>query len=193
MKAAWTNGAKSPGPSTPDAKRKISMNAYKHGLTAQSVLAPGENPELLRALADSFLAIFEPADDAEFLLVEEMIGAKWRLRRGWSAENVLIQSEIATQKDKLDAEFTSSPGPDLRYALALRELTDNSNSLAHIHRQEVRYTRREPESVEKEHTPENPAPAELVTANETNRLEPGDTKIQNNPEPFETYPPTGAK
>ncbi|MEZ5355294.1 MAG: hypothetical protein R2762_21885 [Bryobacteraceae bacterium] len=219
MKAAWINGAKSPGPSTPNAKNKIACNALKHGLTAKTVLLPGENPDLLRTLADSYLAIHQPADDAEFLLVEEMVAAKWKLRRSWSTENSLLQDEMGSQSSKIAAEF-EDPKADLIHAKAFRELADTSKSLALVYRQQARYARehdraldqlrftqtlrkeREADAatidpstraVENGHTPMNPPQCAGNNSNQTNGEEIESRKTQNNPKPSDIYPPVGVQ
>ncbi len=206
MISARANGAKSPGPSTPQAKAAIAFNAIKHGLTAKSVLLPGEDPAALKVLADTLLDAHQPATDEEFLIFEELVANKWRIRRMWESEQSLVRVEMLRQKQAVEAEFQGAES-DVLYAVALQKLTDDSKALAHIHRQEVRYTRaadraldqlriaqtlrREQETVENSHTPENPAPVEPTNTNETNNLETADTKIQNNPKPSENYPPQG--
>ncbi len=206
MKAAWNNGAKSPGPSTPEAKARIAFNAIKHGLTAQSILLPGEDPAALKALADSILDAHQPATDEEFLLVEELVANKWRIRRMWESEQSLVRVEMLRQKQAVETEFQGAES-DIHYAVALQKLTDDSKTLAHIHRQEVRYTRaadraldqlriaqtlrRETGSVENEHTPENPASDAPANTSETNHLATPNIKIQINPKPSENYPPEG--
>ncbi len=210
MISARANGAKSPGPSTAQAKAAIAFNAIKHGLTAKSILLPGEDPAALKALADTLLDAHRPATDEEFLIFEELVANKWRIRRMWESEQSLVRVEMLRQKQAVEAEFQGAES-DVLYAVALQKLTDDSKALAHIHRQEVRYTRaadraldqlriaqtlrREQEQqqgvVEKYNTPENPAPAEPTNTNENNNLETADTKIQNNPKPSENYPPQG--
>ncbi|MEZ5355745.1 MAG: hypothetical protein R2762_24180 [Bryobacteraceae bacterium] len=216
MKAAWANGSKSNGPSTPEGKKKIAMNAYTHGLTAKAVLAPGEDPESLALLVDSFIAIFQPADDAEFLLVEEMVAAKWKLHRSWCIEGSLFEAEICTQSEKVDAKFEGVT-PELRYALAFRTLTDESKSLAHVNRQEVRLTRahdraleqllllqslrmereaveaqaHEP-GVENQHTSVGPQASAIANDNETNGNSGENSILQNEPKAVESSPQPGA-
>ncbi len=204
------NGAKSPGPSTPQAKTAILLNAIKHRLTAKSILLPGEDPAALKALADSLLGAHQPATDEEFLLLEELVANKWRIRRMWESEQSLVRVEMLRQKQAAEAEFQAAES-DILYAVALQKLTDDSKTLAHIHRQEVRYTRaadralnqlriaqtlrrelhRELENVENSSTPESPVPNQPANTNETNHLKTGNTKIQNNPKPPENYPPEG--
>ncbi len=189
-------------------------NAIKSGLTAKSVLLPGEDPAALKLLADTLLAEYQPATDEEFLFLEEIVANKWRIRRGWNSENSLVRAEMLRQQAAVDAEFEDAES-DILFALALRELTDNSNVIAHLHRQEVRYTsaanraldqlriaqalRKERESIDAAETssvdnfdtPESPDPAQDTNSRDTNHMAPETTKIQNNPKPPENYPTTG--
>ncbi len=190
--------ANSPNPAAPGPTNSILLNAIENGLTAQTILLPGENAELLRSLANSFIAIYQPADDAEFLIVEEMVVAKWKLRRSWSSENCLVQSEIAIQSAKINNGF-EAPKPDLIQTLAVRELIDNSRSLAYFNRQQVRFTREYERAlaqlrlhqtlpVESQHTPENPAPPPTANSNETLDQSFEKPKFQNNPNTTEIHP-----
>ena len=61
--AARRNGAKSHGPKTPEGKAISSMNALRHGLTAQAILLTNENSEAFQTLAAAYYEKFQPADD----------------------------------------------------------------------------------------------------------------------------------
>ena len=57
-----------------------------HGLTARLTLWANEDSGQFQALLVALLDRFAPANDVEFLCVEEMAMAKWRLRRVVSVE-----------------------------------------------------------------------------------------------------------
>src|ERR1700730_3351897 len=103
--AARINGAKSRGPKTPEGKAASSMNALRHGLTAKAILLTNENPEAYTRLADAYYEKFQPADDVECDLVDEMVIAKWRQRRDWSNEAALFDLEMDHQTKKVDAHY----------------------------------------------------------------------------------------
>ena len=84
--SARLNGKKSHGPVTPMDKDRIRSNALKHGLTARLTLWANEDSGQFQALLVALLERFAPANDVEFLCVEEMAMAKWRLRRVVSLE-----------------------------------------------------------------------------------------------------------
>ena len=81
MAAARLNGAKSKGPVTAMGKDRVRSNALKHGLTARLTLWQNEDSGQFQNLLLALLEQFQPANDVEFLCVEEMAMAKWRLRR----------------------------------------------------------------------------------------------------------------
>ena len=81
MAAARLNGAKSKGPVTAMGKDRVRSNALKHGLTARLTLWQNENTGQFQNLLLALLEQFQPTDDVEFLSIEEMAMAKWRLRR----------------------------------------------------------------------------------------------------------------
>src|SRR5262252_1417286 len=99
--AARANGALSRGPKTPEGKARSARNALRHGLLANSVLLTGEDPERLRSLFEGYIERFQPQDDAEFSLVEQMVSATWRLNRATTIETHIL--------DVAMAEKTGSP------------------------------------------------------------------------------------
>src|SRR5215469_11330190 len=100
--AARCNGAKSHGPRTPEGKAISSRNALRHGMTAKGILLTSEDPELFQQLAAAYYEKFQPADDVERDLVDEMVIAKWRQRRDWSTEAALLDLEMDHQTQKVD-------------------------------------------------------------------------------------------
>jgi hypothetical protein len=97
---ARTNGAKSRGPTTAEGKEKSSRNSLKHGLTAGSgnILLDCEDPDQFDEILYKFHTIHEPVTAAEIDIVEEMVAARWRIRRMWTIETGLLNAEIVTQQ-----------------------------------------------------------------------------------------------
>ena len=93
--ASRMNGSKSRGPVTATGKDRIRSNALKHGLTARLALWRNENAEHFQDLLVALLEQFAPANDVEFLCVEEMALAKWRLRRVVSLETAAGNKHLA--------------------------------------------------------------------------------------------------
>ena len=138
--AARRNGAKSNGPKTPEGKAISSMNALRHGMTAKAILLTNENPLAYTKLAAAYYEKFQPADDIERDLVDEMVIAKWRQRRDWSNEAALFDLEMDHQTKKVDAQYTKIDHA-CRYALAFKALADESTSIQLLTRYEAAHHR----------------------------------------------------
>src|ERR1700719_3815050 len=125
---ARANGAKSRGPATPEGKEKSSRNAVKHGLTAGTgnILLDCEDPDEFEQAFNKLLGIHEPATTAENDIVEEMVAARWRIRRMWTIETNLFNVEILTQQSSPSVSEGAAPGSHL--ALASRSLAEHSRS-----------------------------------------------------------------
>jgi murein DD-endopeptidase MepM/ murein hydrolase activator NlpD len=135
---ARANGAKSRGPTTPEGKEKSSRNALKHGLTVGTgnILLDSEDPDEFEEIFNKLLGIHEPVTPAEKDLVEEMVAARWRIRRMWTIETNQFNVEVLTQQSKTD-----SPDLGIHLAMAYRALADDSRSLALASRYEARLQR----------------------------------------------------
>ncbi len=86
------NAAGSTGPKSAAGKQVARMNALKHGLQAEHVVIPGEDPEefeaLLRGLEEDYL----PVGFREGLLVERIAECTWRLQRAGLMETAIMRS-----------------------------------------------------------------------------------------------------
>jgi hypothetical protein len=138
--AARRNGAKSNGPKTPEGKAISSANSLRHGMTAKCILLTNEDPEAYTKLAEAYYEKFQPADDVERDLVDEMIVAKWRQRRDWSNEAALFDLEMDRQTKQLDAKYDKIDHA-CRYALAFRALADESKAIQLFTRYETSHRR----------------------------------------------------
>ena len=71
-------------------------NALKHGLTAETVIEPLENPEEYRVFEEAVVSEYLPQTPVERELVHRLASLFWRLRRATSIETGLLrmQSEI---------------------------------------------------------------------------------------------------
>lgn len=86
-RANQRNARKSTGPRSDAGKERAKFNALKHGLTAaDEVVLPHENREVYERIRDTILEDMRPSDAVEFLLVQRLINAQWKLRRMRDAE-----------------------------------------------------------------------------------------------------------
>lgn len=107
------NGAKSRGPKTAATRAISSRNSLTHGLTSWStlVLQNESQEEFARVLAH-FTAAFAPATTAETEFLNEMVAARWRMRRLWTIETALLDTEIDRQRPVIAREFSrTDEGP----------------------------------------------------------------------------------
>ena len=67
------------------------MNAWKHGLTAEKVVIPGEDAEQLKAIRRELWEEYEPLPGMESLLVDRIAHYEWRMRRALVLEAALLK------------------------------------------------------------------------------------------------------
>jgi len=104
---ARANGAKSKGPKTAETREKSSRNSLKHGLTTRhNMLLACEDPVLFQKVVDEYTSVYQPTNPVERDLVEEMIGAKWRIRRLKIIEVALVDYEMANKHDEIEKKLT---------------------------------------------------------------------------------------
>jgi hypothetical protein len=137
--SARANGAKSHGPITTEGRKKSSMNALKHGLTARTVVLSNENGAQYSALLESYMQDLQPEGPVEMDLVLEMVNAKWRQRRLHNIETELFERQMDNQKESLDARFDSYD-EILEHTFAFKTLSDTT-SLKMLDRMEPRLER----------------------------------------------------
>jgi hypothetical protein len=96
LEANRGNALKSTGPRTINGKQASRRNALSHGLTAETLIEPLEDPEAYRAFEAAIVAEYLPQSPVEKELVHRLASLFWRLRRATSIETGLLrmQSEI---------------------------------------------------------------------------------------------------
>jgi hypothetical protein len=87
------NAQRSTGPKSEAGRAASKWNALKHGLTAASVVIPGEDPAQLDTLHAELLEAWQPADAMEADLVWRMAMAQWQLRRGFVVEAQMFEMQ----------------------------------------------------------------------------------------------------
>ena len=131
---ARINGAKSRGPVTPEGKARSADNSRRHGLTAASIVLPGESAADFQLLLADYMDQFQPQTAVEAELVEVMAAARWRLRRLLAIEAHQFDLEMTRRKRTgLDHED--------RLADAFQKLSDTGNTLALLLRYEATINR----------------------------------------------------
>jgi hypothetical protein len=116
------NAQKSTGPRSAEGKAASCFNALKHGLDAQSVVLPGEDPAEYEALAREYDRSLRPDTPAERFHVDTLIRADWQKRR--------LQ---LVEADRFRTVLAENPGASL--AAALLSESPAAKLLARVQRQ----------------------------------------------------------
>src|SRR5689334_24980060 len=84
------NARNSTGPKTEQGKRRSRRNAYRHGLTAETVVDVLEDPSAYRALERSINADYQPYSNFEAALVARLTSLLWLLLRAVAGVSGLV-------------------------------------------------------------------------------------------------------
>ena len=124
------NAKKSTGPRTPEGKAASSRNSLRHGLCAETLLLPPEDPDHFLALLQDLQQRFLPEGEAEDLLVERIAAAQWRLHRSLPLEAQIYRHRL----QQAAAANNEDSAPDL--GRAFLDDSQGSNALAKLARYE---------------------------------------------------------
>ncbi len=83
--ASIANGSRSRGP-RPENRERVKLNGLVHGLRAEQLILPGEDPAEFEALRRALHDEWDPATLTRALLVDRLALAAWRLRRATRAD-----------------------------------------------------------------------------------------------------------
>jgi hypothetical protein len=114
------NAQKSTGPRTEAGKQRSKMNAFRHGLTGQTVVLPTEDHSAYERHSQSFLDEYHPQGATETQLAQSLIDTSWRLNRAATIETNLFSLGITEMKDRIRANHPEAEAA-LAMALAFRE------------------------------------------------------------------------
>jgi hypothetical protein len=135
IEANRQNAQKSTGPKTEEGRAAVRLNGLKHGLTAQTLVLPGENEADFQDLLNSYTAEHEPVTPTENALVTQLVMATWRMRR-------LYHMEAGYYAYKLKALSDTGTRHNLDDSGRLGMVADCSkDTLTTLNRQEARLER----------------------------------------------------
>ena len=86
------NAQKSTGPRTAEGKAAVAQNAVKHGLRAQAVVLPGEEPDQYGRYHQEMMDQLHPEGLQETDLAERIVGLTWRLRRAGRYHDAVFEA-----------------------------------------------------------------------------------------------------
>jgi hypothetical protein len=116
IEANRRNAIKSTGPTTPEGKERSSLNAVRHGLTADTVIAILERSEDYEAFEAAVISDYNAETAVERQLVLRLASVLWRLRRATSIETAIFDSATDNARLLVGAELTSAA--DLKTGMA---------------------------------------------------------------------------
>ncbi len=138
LAANRANAQLSTGPITPEGKAKSSLNAVKTGLTGRTVLLPSEDVATYEEHVRRFEGEFQPADDRERMLVQNLADTQWRLDRIPGLETGIY----ALGRMRYAHLFAGEQNPQLREALLdAHILMTDAKHLKNLHLHESRLRR----------------------------------------------------
>jgi hypothetical protein len=138
-KIARQNGAKAAGSKSPEGLQKSSMNALRHGLTAMALVLSNESQVKFDHMLQSYIARFQPIDEIELNLVDEMVAARWRQQRIWMIQTASMNSEMDKQEEYINETFIKCTEPT-RMGVAFMAM-GKDNALEQMMRYENSYSR----------------------------------------------------
>src|SRR6266404_1329943 len=120
------NAAHSTGPKTAAGKKRSSLNAYRHGLTGQTIILPAEDLVAYQDFIHTFFADYKPVGTLEKQLVQSLADTSWRLNRVAALEHNLIGLAFDEHSDSITTEH-----PEAHAALVIIEaMREQSRPLA---------------------------------------------------------------
>src|SRR5579883_2820448 len=119
------NAQKSTGPKTAEGKARSRRNALKHGLRAEVLPLPNEDPAAIQARADAWNDYFQPLNPAEQHLVDECVRATVLSDRCHRAQDAIVarrvreagakwEHEQEDEVERLKAAFKEDPAGTVR-------------------------------------------------------------------------------
>jgi len=138
IEANRRNALKSTGPRTEAGKELSRRNAYRHGLTAETVIASLEDIEDYKAFEATIIADYDPETAVERELVVRLASLLWRSRRAILIESGLfaIQAEIVRDRCRRRTGRVTEPSLEHQLPQLINCATDfrrgnGSDGLAH--------------------------------------------------------------
>ena len=120
------NASHSSGPKTEAGKKRSSLNAYRHGLTGQTIILPAEDLDAYQDVTRTFFADYKPVGTLEKHLVQFLADTAWRLHRIAGLESNLIALGFDEHSNSISTEH-----PEAHAALVIIEaMRDETRALA---------------------------------------------------------------
>jgi hypothetical protein len=119
--------------------RTPNQNEHRQDLLSRTVVIEGESEERFKDHLTTFIRQYEPQDEHELALVEQMAICRWRQLSVWGLETAGISNAIKelteNQPEVLDKD------PAVRAYLAIGELNTKNSNLSLFQRYDTRFDR----------------------------------------------------
>lgn len=100
IEANRLNAIKSTGPRTDEGKRRSRLNAVRHGLAAETVIAAFENAADYASFERRIASDYQITTATDEVLVSRLASVLWRLRRSTSIETGMFQLQGELMGDR---------------------------------------------------------------------------------------------
>jgi hypothetical protein len=124
------NAQKSTGPRTGAGKQRSRRNAFRHGLTAESVVTVLEDEAAYKTFESKILADYAAETAIERALVARLASLLWRLRRATAIESGLFQIQGQILHDRQNHNDPNDPLRVFYKLLKYPHLTSESGNQA---------------------------------------------------------------
>jgi hypothetical protein len=114
LNARRENAKHSTGPRTPQGRKRSSLNAFRHGLTGQTIVHTPEDQEAFKKHCEGIREALAPMGALEIDLAQAIAEGRWRLNRASALENAIF----ALGQTEDPPEDPGDPGLDAALAQA---------------------------------------------------------------------------
>jgi hypothetical protein len=121
--ANLANAQHSTGPRTDDGKAASAQNSLKHGLTAKSILLPGEDEAAYQKMCEGMFESLGPDCTPEKELIQLLCDTQWRLQRCGRIEAAILSADVLDFK-ALDIMSKHEARLKKQYSITLKEARD---------------------------------------------------------------------
>jgi len=116
------------------------FNALTHNLSGRNVVLCTEERRVYARLRAAYVARFAPADQVELDIVDDMVAARWQLRRIEDMEVSLLDIQINSQRRSFDIKHPGK-SEEIRTALGFYGLAEDNETLNLLLRYRARFER----------------------------------------------------
>jgi hypothetical protein len=117
------NAKKSTGPTTTEGKKRASLSAVRHGMTAKTIVLPHECAIDYHEIRAALINDYAPATSQELMLVDQIAAGYWRTIRARRFETAIFDNQLQTKKSQHGQDTGPHPSDDMGCAVIL-QVTD---------------------------------------------------------------------